>query len=875
MERPYLEHFGLRQSPFSITPDPAFFYGGSGRGDLLQAIRYSVRHQEGIVVVTGEVGSGKTMLCRTLLAEPGGDISSIYVANPRLRQREMVGALLRDLGEVPGADPVAALQNALLQRYLSGQRVVLFADEAHAMPRQSLEQIRLLTNLETGRQKLLQIVLFGQPELNEMLASHDMRPLRDRIVERLDVGGLDRSATADYLEFRMNRAGSTGQPVFGREAVSALWKGAAGLIRRINLLADKALLSAFARRRPRVTRADVERAICDLDGTARQPRTGSARREESMTRQSSAVNLAARTTLLVAAGLIAACAPPLPRPSDSHLLRTEVPATEKKADIPAPASSTLELPKPVARPAPARYTVVVDSVPATELLATLARDAKINVDVHPDIKGVVSINALDQTLVQILDRMTQQIDMRYTLDGNYLSVVPDAPFVRIYRVDYLNMSRDTTSRTAIATHVATTGGVGDAKGSGTSGGNNSDAELVNISKNQFWTSLVDSLKALLQETDKILPGSTDSSAADDGAGKDAKDGKQKPADAVRFREAASVIAQPETGVVAVRATSRQHERVQEFLDTSIRSARRQVLIEATIAEVELGDDYEQGIDWQGLRSGAETSLGFTLKPAGYLTQLPGGSPVGLVPPTLGVIDVAHSSGKVDITSAIRLLQSFGKTRVLSSPKISVLNNQTALIKVVDNIVYFQMTTDYTPGTAGSPTTFTVTSTPNTVPVGFLMNVTPQISSGDEVVLNLRPTISRLTGYVEDPGVALSLALARQSGADVPDVVSRVPEIQTREMESMIKVSDGQIAVLGGLMREETKDGEDAIPGAAKVPGVGNLFRNRSRHSKKSELVIFLRPVIVREASLEGDYRSLANLLPDEAFLGADESRQER
>jgi general secretion pathway protein D len=304
----------------------------------------------------------------------------------------------------------------------------------------------------------------------------------------------------------------------------------------------------------------------------------------------------------------------------------------------------------------------------------------------------------------------------------------------------------------------------------------------------------------------------------------------------------------------------------------VRSARRQVLIEATIAEVELGDDYEQGIDWQALRAGAETSIGLTLRPAGFLTQLPGGSPVGSTPPTLGLIELEHSSGKTEITSALRLLQSFGKTRVLSSPKISVLNNQTALIKVVENIVYFQLTTDYTPGAAGSPTTFTVSSVANTVPVGFLMNVTPQISSGNEVILNLRPTISRLTGFVEDPGVALSLALARQSGTTLPDVASRVPEIQTREMESVIKVADGQIAVLGGLMREETQDGEDAIPGAAKLPGLGNLFRNRSRHSKKSELVIFLRPVIVHEASLEGDYRSLAHLLPDDAFLGADSTR---
>jgi general secretion pathway protein D len=126
--------------------------------------------------------------------------------------------------------------------------------------------------------------------------------------------------------------------------------------------------------------------------------------------------------------------------------------------------------------------------------------------------------------------------------------------------------------------------------------------------------------------------------------------------------------------------------------------------------------------------------------------------------------------------------------------------------------------------------------------------------------------------VEDPGVALSLALARQSGADVPDISSRVPEIQTREMESIIKVIDGQIAVLGGLMREESGSGEDAVPGAVKLPGVGNLFRNRSRSSTKSELVIFLRPVIVREPTLAGDYKDLAHLLPDDSFLDAASAR---
>ncbi len=563
--------------------------------------------------------------------------------------------------------------------------------------------------------------------------------------------------------------------------------------------------------------------------------------------------------LVGSAALLSACASRPSAPSPTHLQAP--PAEAARASIPAPVTRSLDVPAPAAQKALERYTVVVNGVPAGELLFSLARDARVNLDVHPDIRGIVTLNAIDQTLPQILDRIAGQVDMRYTLENNLLTVVPDTPFLRFYRVEYLNMSRDASSRTSIATQVATTGGAGiDGGGAPAATGNNSNTDIVNTTQNRYWESLVESLKSLLQETDKLLPETEADSA-------DAKDG-DKPQPNLRFREAASVIAQPETGVVAVRATSRQHARVQEFLDSSVRSARRQVLIEATVAEVELSDGYEQGIDWNVVRRGASSSLGLTLRPGGSISELPGGTPVGATVPTLGLIELSDSRGRTDIASAVRLLESFGQTRVLSSPKISVLNNQTALIKVVENLVYFQLTADFTPGTAGSPTTFTVTSTPSTVPVGFLMNVTAQIAANDEVVLNLRPTISRLNGFVEDPGVALSLALARQSGAQLPDVSSRVPEIQTREMESVIKVRDGQIAVLGGLMREESSHGVDQVPGAGRVPLLGELFKFRSKRSKKSELVIFLRPVIVRDPSMEGDYANYRQLLPDAAFFDA-------
>lgn len=272
MDRLYLAHFGLERAPFSITPDPRFFFPGAGRGDLLRAIEYSVRCQEGIVVVTGEVGSGKTMLCRKLLDALPQDLESVYLANPSLRRREIVAALLRDLGGGQRPDPLDALQHALISRHISGRRVMLVVDEAHVMPYESLEQIRLLSNLETGRHKLLQIVLFGQPELDDVLQDHRMRALRDRVVERFALRTLQREVTGEYLEFRLRAAGMQAASPFGPAAVRAIWDAAGGLVRRINLLADKALLSAFVRRHARVDRRDVQRACVELDGAERAPR---------------------------------------------------------------------------------------------------------------------------------------------------------------------------------------------------------------------------------------------------------------------------------------------------------------------------------------------------------------------------------------------------------------------------------------------------------------------------------------------------------------------------------------------------------------------------------------------------------------------------
>ncbi|GIX35324.1 MAG: type II and III secretion system protein [Lysobacteraceae bacterium] len=550
--------------------------------------------------------------------------------------------------------------------------------------------------------------------------------------------------------------------------------------------------------------------------------------------------------------LLAGCAWNPPQVSDAHLKgpAPEVPA----ADIPAPVQRSASLPPPRELPPVETYNVVVQNVPAQELLFALARDARLNVDVHPSIQGTVSLNALDQTLPQILDRIARQVDMRYELGDGTLSVMPDTPYLQLYKIDYLNMSRDAVSKVAIATQVAAPGGLGGDQGTAS---NNSSTELSNTANNRFWETLVEAIRAILQETDKILPDTAVLEAPAEGA--------EAPApQPVRYREAASVIAHAETGMLAVRATSRQHAKVREFLDALIDNAQRQVLIEATIVEVELKDGYQQGIDWNLLRqSNSRFRLG--QNPSGG-TELPGGTPVTGTIPALGVLEHVGSVGSVDVALTIRMLENFGRTRVLSSPKISVLNNQTALIKVVDNLVYFTLNVNSQTGTANEPAQITVQSTPNTVPVGFLMNVTPQIGDDGQVTLNLRPTISRLTRYVEDPGVALTLSLARSNGTEVPEISSLVPEIQTREMESIIRVRDGQTAVLGGLMRDQNERSSDEVPGPNRLPLLGELFKYRNDRKTKSELVIFLRPTIVRDPSLQGDYRGFADRLPQDDFF---------
>lgn len=247
----YGEHFGLNSPPFKITPDPQLFYQGAKRGLALEALLYAIKNGEGIIKVIGEVGSGKTMLSHMLAQHLPKSIEIVYLVNPHLSPNMILQAIAIELQLAVTADSnqlevMHMLQAKLLEKYEQNQQTVIFVEEAQAMPLETLEEIRLLSNLETAQHKLLQIVLFGQPELDVNLSARHIRQLNERITHSLYLAPLTHQEIADYLHFRMQSVGYRGAPVFSPSAVRLLTSASKGLIRRINVLADKALLAAFA-----------------------------------------------------------------------------------------------------------------------------------------------------------------------------------------------------------------------------------------------------------------------------------------------------------------------------------------------------------------------------------------------------------------------------------------------------------------------------------------------------------------------------------------------------------------------------------------------------------------------------------------------------
>lgn len=550
---------------------------------------------------------------------------------------------------------------------------------------------------------------------------------------------------------------------------------------------------------------------------------------------------APRVLPLLLPALLAACSQvPRQSPSPTHLGSQDTPPPVTASPIPEPVVNSFSLPPPKPAPRTETYSVVVHNVPVADLLFALARDAKLNVDVHPGLAGTVTLNAINQTLPQLLARIAKQVDLRYELDGANLSVMPDAPFLRTYKLDYVNLARNVTGTVSTNTQINTSNAaLASAGGSGGAGGNVSSTRIENVSRNQFWDSVEKNVQDILRETDKLVAEDAPERAAEP-----APRAGAAPAAAPRravYREAAAVIVNRETGVVTVRATGRQHSRIQEFLDRVMAAARRQVLIEATLVEVNLSDGYQQGIDWSRL----------------------GGKTWGIQGPTLGSnvgsaitpfkISYLSNNLKIDLS----LLEAFGTVKVLSSPKLAVLNNQTAMLKVVDEFVYFNVKAEtITTANVGTNTTFT--TTPQSVSVGMVMSITPQIADDGEITLNVRPTISSISALKPDPNPALAEA----------GVTNEVPQIRTREIESVLRLKSGEVAVLGGLMEDRIDYKTGRIPLLGAIPFLGEAFTDRINAIQKTELVVFLRPAILDGPAADTRAETLRERLPGADFFSS-------
>jgi MSHA type pilus biogenesis protein MshL len=550
-------------------------------------------------------------------------------------------------------------------------------------------------------------------------------------------------------------------------------------------------------------------------------------------------------------------------PSEGHIGKPQVKAEPDKA-IPPPArvSDLVPPPRPVAKPQ--TYSVVVSEVPVKDLLVALARDTRQNIDVHPGISGLVSLNAVNETLPAILERVSKQVNLRYRLEGNTIVVSPDTPYVKTYRVNYVNMARETSSTIGVSGELTVSGGAGGA-GGGAGGSSGSSTVVRTVSKNDFWDQLRDNIRSLLNSTRL-------QSLTAEARGERLALIKQEQEMRVKQMEAASragqgapslaasvvsssggaqqqasllpddVVVNSVSGTVTVNATEKQHQLVQQYLDSVVNAMQRQVLIEATIVEVALSEKYQGGVDWSRLPiSGGPTLIQQTL--GGFGTGL---TQAGANFFQIGYLNTTTNVGNISAT--VKLLQEFGDTRVLSSPKLMALNNQTALLKVVDNIVYFEVSSSTSQGVQGS-TLQTFSTTAKTVAVGVVMSVTPQINEDGRVSLTVRPTVTRLRpeqNFVNDPNP--SLCDANRANC----ILNPVPQVQVREMESVLQVGSGQTVVLGGLMQDAVQRNRQQLPGADELSAAGELLRFRNETAAKTELLIFLRPIVIANPSLESD-----------------------
>jgi general secretion pathway protein D len=570
--------------------------------------------------------------------------------------------------------------------------------------------------------------------------------------------------------------------------------------------------------------------------------------------------------LIVLGSLLGCQATNPPEISKAHINK-QVPSVFEQ-DIPPLVQQAPLLPKPSKRDRPDTFTVVVDQVPIKELLFSIAQDANLNIDLDPQISGRVTVNAINQPLSKILDRLTELNNIRYEIDGNRLLVRVDSPYFKSYRIRYLNMARDTKTSIELSTEISSSG----AEGSSLT--NNSQTSVTNNASNEFWKTIEANLRVIVGAEEEgqtaapaaavttptsSTPATPTTSATENTtptltptagipAAQATNTASALDVNPESAQSATRLIVNRESGIIGIKASRKQHVDVQAFLDEVMGSAQRQVLIEATLAEVTLSDTYQAGVDWSAIQNGDLDALNANSNGVNLLQSVTGANLADAPNVLLKITNTDINGSRVDAT--LKALEKFGNVEIMSSPKLMALNNQTAVLKVVDNQVYFTIEVENTVNDLGYITGTQYETNLHTVPIGFVMSVTPYIDEFDAVTLNVRPSLSRIIGQAQDPNPALAAA----------NVISEIPIVQVREIESILKVNNGDIAVIGGLMQDDRAKRSSGVPWLSGLPWIGGLFRYQDDSFVKTELVIFIKPVVVYEPDINKDLQVFKSFL---------------
>lgn len=565
-------------------------------------------------------------------------------------------------------------------------------------------------------------------------------------------------------------------------------------------------------------------------------------------------------------------------------------------DEPAPAipelQSIISVPELEIRPAARRVTVTIsESTPLKEVLIELAREARVDLELDPAIEGGVIFSARQRPFEEVMRRLADLAGLRFTIADNVVRIELDTPYHVNYRINYLNVVRTATSEISTSASV-----VGGAAGGAQGGGNASSSSVSGTSTADFWTELEANIGQILTNTrpaaglvappppvaaeptvaapPTVGEAEAPAEAAAEAPAEAAPTVAERLAELVAPAEAEPAPAAPaapaaeapaaapaaptaavapvdvtnlftvnrQAGIVSVFGTQRQHRAIEAYLDKLRASVGGQVLIEAKVLEVRLNEQFRYGIDWRSIIGGKTNITG------DFAFRAP-----------TGVTDIVQLTLAGDLDEIVRFIETFGVVRALSSPRLTVLNNQTAVLKVAENNVFFEVEIEQATTSGDTPvTTTSVTSTINTVTVGLVMTVQPSIDvETDEITLMLRPTITRVIGEGKsDPAVEIQAKTAA-ADADTDELRnaliglrSFIPEIAVQEMDSVVTIRSGRVLVMGGLMQDSTTIDETGVPLLSEVPFLGYLFKARSTTTEKIELVILLRATIVRRTTVD-------------------------